>query len=126
MAPLGGVKRSKHFFLKEVMLHVKLRGVKGMEHRAAHKHIFCHYTHPQPLRLSQNIFFLKVVMLFIKLKVDSPDHIHYSDQKLDISAWAFINFLASGSFRHLLITVANSLDPDQDEWKVCPELDRNR
>ena len=34
-------------------------------------------------------------------------------------------FLASGDFCHLLITFANSLDPDQDGHSVHPELDRN-
>ena len=35
----GGVKRSKHVFLKVVKLHIKLN---GMEHRAPCKHILCH------------------------------------------------------------------------------------
>ena len=30
--------------------------LKGMEHRAPHKHIFCPYTHPLPLGFGQNIF----------------------------------------------------------------------
>ena len=34
------------FFLKVVMLHIKL---KGTEHRAPCKHIFCTYAHPQPV-----------------------------------------------------------------------------
>ena len=34
-------------------------------------------------------------------------------------------FLASGDFCHLLITFANSLDPDQDRHYVCPDLDPN-
>ena len=33
-------------FLKEVMLHIKL---KGMEHRAPYEHIICPYSHPQPV-----------------------------------------------------------------------------
>ena len=49
--PWGGVKRSKHFFLKIVMLHIKL---KGMERRRAPcKHIFCPYTHPRPVGWGQ-------------------------------------------------------------------------
>ena len=32
-------------------------------------------------------------------------------------------FLASGNFCCLLITFANSLDPDQDQQNVCPDLD---
>ena len=51
-----------YFFLKVVMLHIKL---KGMEHRAPCKHIFCPYTHAQ---LPDGVKFLKVVMLHIKLK----------------------------------------------------------
>ena len=34
------------FCLKEVMLHIKF---KGMEHKAPCKHIVCSYTHPQPV-----------------------------------------------------------------------------
>ena len=33
--------------------------------------------------------------------------------------------LASSDFRHLLITFANSLDPDQDGQTVGPDLDSN-
>ena len=47
------------FFLKAVMLHIKL---KGMGHKASHKHTFCPYRHPRPLVLGQNVktfFFLK-------------------------------------------------------------------
>ena len=35
------------------------------------------------------------------------------------------SFLASSDFCHLLITVANGLDPDQDQQKVGPDLDPN-
>ena len=35
------------------------------------------------------------------------------------------NFLASGDFCCLLITFANSLDPDQDRQDVGPDLDPN-
>ena len=44
LAPGVGSKVKKNS-LKEVMLQIKL---KGMEHRAPCKHIFCPYTHPQP------------------------------------------------------------------------------
>ena len=39
----------------------------------------------------------------------------------------FISSLAnvSESFSRLLITFANSLDPDQDQQNVCPGLDPN-
>ena len=43
--PLGGVK-GQNIFFKVVMLSIKL---KGMEHRASCKHIFCPYTHSQPV-----------------------------------------------------------------------------
>ena len=33
------------------------------------------------------------------------------------------SFLASGYFCHLLMTFANSLDPDQDRHFVSPDLD---
>ena len=39
-----GSKRQHIFFLKVVVLHVKL---KGIEHRAPCKDIFCDYTHPR-------------------------------------------------------------------------------
>ena len=43
---------------------------REMEHRAQCKHILCPYTHPQPsdgVKMSKH-FFLKVVMIHIKLK----------------------------------------------------------
>ena len=44
--PLGwGQKVKTGFFLKVVMLHIKL---KGMEHRVPCMHIFCSYTHHRP------------------------------------------------------------------------------
>ena len=35
----------------------------------------------------------------------------------------FNSFHSSAGFRHLLITFANSLDPDQDRQNVGPDLD---
>ena len=35
-------------------------------------------------------------------------------------------FLAGGDFCHLLIHYANSLDPDQDQQNVGPDLDPKR
>ena len=46
------VKRSKDFFLKVVMLYIKL---KRMEHRAKCKYIFCPYMYPWPLGLGQKV-----------------------------------------------------------------------
>ena len=37
----------------------------------------------------------------------------------------FNSFLACGDFCHMLITFANSLDPDQDRRNVGPDLDPN-
>ena len=37
----------------------------------------------------------------------------------------FHSFLASDDFCHLLITFANSLDPDQNQQSVGPDLDPN-
>ena len=37
----------------------------------------------------------------------------------------YYSFFASGDFCHLLITFANSLDPDQDRKNVGPDLDPN-
>ena len=39
--------------------------------------------------------------------------------------FAFNYFLASGYFCHLLITYANSLEPDQARQNVGPDLDPN-
>ena len=38
---------------------------------------------------------------------------------------AFNSFLTSGDFCRLLITFANSLDPDQDQQNVGPDLGPN-
>ena len=45
LAPGVGSKVKTVFFLKVVVLHIKL---KGMEHRPPCKHIFCPYAHPRP------------------------------------------------------------------------------
>ena len=37
-----------------------------------------------------------------------------------------IPFFASDDFCHLLITIVNSFDPDQDRQNVGPDLDPNR
>ena len=39
-------QKIKTFFLKVVMVHIKL---KGMDYRAPCKHIICPYTHQRPL-----------------------------------------------------------------------------
>ena len=56
----------KIFFLKEVMLHIRL---KRMEHRASCKYIFCPYIHSTTNGVEGKRKFLKVAMLHIKLKV---------------------------------------------------------
>ena len=50
--PGVGSKGQNFFFLKVVMLHIKL---KGTDHRAPHKHIFCTHTHPRPPGWGQNL-----------------------------------------------------------------------
>ena len=57
---------SKHYLLTVVMLHIKL---KGMEHRAPCKHIFC-LTRTLNPRWGQKVkhFFSERKMLHIKLK----------------------------------------------------------
>ena len=54
LAPGLGSKVQKVFFLKVVMLHIKL---KGMERRAACKYIVCPYKHLPPVGLGQNVIF---------------------------------------------------------------------
>ena len=53
----------------------------------------------------------------------------YSQYKLNGNSVSIIlrlnSFLASGNFYHLLISFANSLDPDQDRQNVGPDLDPN-
>ena len=49
---VGSEGKNIFFLLKVVMLHIKL---KGMEYRAPCKHIFCPYTHPQPLGWGQKV-----------------------------------------------------------------------
>ena len=56
--------------------------------------------------LSLNISLLKIISI-------APD-IHI-----------FNSLLASGALCHLLITFANSLNPDQDQHSVGPDLDPN-
>ena len=63
-----GQKVKTFFLLKVVMLRIKL---KGMDHKAPCKNIFCPYTHPWSLGWDQKIktyLFLKEVLLYIKLK----------------------------------------------------------
>ena len=51
-------------------------------------------------------------------------HLHMLPEKARTSL--SINSLnASHNFCHLLITYANSLDPDQDQQNVGPDLDQN-
>ena len=67
---VGSKGQTIYFLWKEnFMLHIKL---KGIEHRAPWKQIYCHYTYQRPLGWGQNVIFLsflKVVMLHIKLNL---------------------------------------------------------
>ena len=61
-----GSKGLNILFLKCVILHIK---VKGMEHRAQRKFIFCPYTNPLPLGSRQTvkkIFLSESIVLYIK------------------------------------------------------------
>ena len=44
---------------------------------------------------------------------------------MSVTFFLVISFLASGDVCRLLITFANSLDPDQDRQNVGPDLDPN-
>ena len=48
----GVGSKGQNFFLKAVMLHIKL---KEMENRAPRKYIFCPYTHPQSQGWGQKV-----------------------------------------------------------------------
>ena len=49
----------------------------------------------------------------------------FSQKVVSRSCPAFNSLPASGNFCHLLITIANSLDPDQARQNVRPDLDPN-
>ena len=59
-------QRSKYFFLKKVMLHIKLM---GMEHRAPCKQMFCPYTHPGPLGWGRKVKHLFTVSSHIAYQI---------------------------------------------------------
>ena len=62
-----GSKGQDIFFLKVVMLHIKL---KGMGHRTPCNYMLCPYTHPRSLEWVERskYSFMKVVLLHIKIK----------------------------------------------------------
>ena len=61
-----------------------------------------------------------------KLKPNEIDFSQgFSQKVVSRSCSAFNSLLASGNFCHLLITFANSLDPDQAQQNVRPDLDPN-
>ena len=49
----------------------------------------------------------------------------FSQEEVSRSYSVFNSLPASGDFCHLLITFANSWDPDQARQKVGPDLDPN-
>ena len=49
----------------------------------------------------------------------------FSQKVVSRSCSAFNSLPASGNFCHLLITYANSLDPDQAQHNAGPDLDPN-
>ena len=79
--------------------------------------------HFQPVRLLD----LDCCYKFKYLMVNSadPDQLASSEAKQGISGFSrtrVYSFPASGDFCHLLITFANSLDPDQARQNVGPDL----
>ena len=69
------------------------------------------------------IFTLNIAFVINKCKFQC--HIWSSEWKVVFFQLTFTLFLASCNFRHLLITFANSLDPDLDRQNVCGDLDPN-
>ena len=73
--PGGGVKRSKYFFLKVVMLHIKL---KGMGHRAwgieHHPSTYSVYTHTLRPRGMVKTFFSESSHVAYQIKLCSVEH----------------------------------------------------
>ena len=63
----GGIKRSKHFFLKVVILHIKLKGMESKQNESK-KYVLTHILNPWGGVKMSFFSFLKVVMLHIKLK----------------------------------------------------------
>ena len=66
--------------------------------------------------LATNPVFNHPVIPFLPLKQQSKHNVTCLPSK---------TILASGDFCRLLITFANSLDPDQDRQNVSPDLDPN-
>ena len=70
-----------------------------------------------------------VANTFAKWKKLEPNEIDYSQgfsqNVVSRSCFVFNSLLASGNFCHLLLTFANSLDPDQAPKNVGPDLDPN-
>ena len=70
-----------------------------------------------------------VAMILAKRKKLEPNEIDFSQgfsqEVVSRSCSVFNSLPASGNFYHLLITFANSLDPDQARQNVGPDLDPN-
>ena len=73
-----------------------------------------------------------------KVGVDELDYDEFSDEELEAAGdrvkdtdsedsyeIGYNSFLVSGDFCPVLITLTNSLDPDQDRQNVGPDLDPN-
>ena len=80
------------------------------------------------------------IMFFSKRKIilkkcECLPHLKFSDLLSETHIFFYLalgqkthqhnSFLAIGDFCHLLITFANSLDPDQDQQNIDPVLDPN-
>ena len=60
-----------------------------------------------------------------KWKKLEPNEFDFSQKVVSRSFSVFNSLPASGNFCHLLITFANSFDPDQTRQNVGPDLDPN-
>ena len=60
-----------------------------------------------------------------QMKKLEPNEIDFSQKVVSRSCSVFNTLPARGDFCHLLITLANSLDPDQARRNVRPDLDPN-
>ena len=80
------------------------------------------FTTLSGLTLAQNL--LKPT-LSAKWKKLETNEIDFSQEVVSRNCSVFNSMPASGDFCHLLITFANSLDPDQARQNVWPDLDPN-
>ena len=85
--------------------------------------IFTRFTH-ESFRAYPGSGFV-VANTLAKWKKLEPNEIDFSQKVVSTSCSVFSSLPASSDFCHLLITFANSLDPDQAGHIVGPDLDPN-